>query len=119
MCILWKGNDRENVADIANGESGGRQVRSFVPFLQFFVRITQFQIDLFKLTFRNDRIAHVVLPEDPLVPSTSVRQFTTTFNSSSQGFDTLCWPLRVPAHMWHSHIETCTQAYKNIFKNDF
>ena len=37
---------------------------------------------------------------------THIRQLTTACNSSSEGFGNLFWPLWLPAHTWHTLIDT-------------
>lgn len=45
-----------------------------------------------------------------LVPSTNTEWFTTTCNSSSQGSDTIFWPLWAPLQMWHADMHACTHS---------
>lgn len=66
--VLWREMTEKMVADIADGESGGRQARSFVLFLEHFCNNhTVSKLNFFMFTFGNNRIAqrsqsHGILP---------------------------------------------------------
>lgn len=56
-------------------------------------------------------MAHATPAEDPgSVPSTHIKQLTTTCNANSKGFGTLFWLLWALA-MQVVHIKLCRQAY--------
>lgn len=72
VCVCYGGEMTEKiVADTTDGESGGRQARSFVFFLEhFWKNNTISKLNFFKFTFGDDRIAqrsqsHGILPEPP------------------------------------------------------
>lgn len=99
------------VSDTADGKSGGRQARSFVFFLErFYKNHTISKLNFLKFTFGDDRIAqrsqsHGILPEPPW------QAVTATFNSSSKGVNTLCWPLEgACTHIASAHRDVYTDT---------